>query len=237
MLHVDNLSHQILKHISFKLEHNQNLTILGSNGSGKTTLAKAICHLIHTDCITIEGQKIAHLSAKQRAQYLNFIPAKLSIYDEYLTVSDYLNLNVLTEGQTDHAQTVLELLKIAHLNNSRCHKLSSGESALLLIGGAMIHQALYTILDEPTANLDQAKKITVYQLLKNSPYFHNKIIITHDLNLAYKLGYDILFLEEGEVHYDGACEPFFEQKHLESCFGNAIKNIDGNFMVNYDETL
>lgn len=237
MLHVDNLSHQILKHISFKLEHNQNLTILGNNGSGKTTLAKAICHLIHTDGITIEGQKIAHLSAKQRAQYLNFIPAKLSIYDEYLTVSDYLNLNVLTEGQTDHAQTVLELLKIAHLNNSRCHKLSSGESALLLIGGAMIHQALYTILDEPTANLDQEKKITVYQLLKNSPYFHNKIIITHDLNLAYKLGYNILFLEEGKVHYHGPCELFFEQKHLESYFGNAIKNIDGNFMVNYDETL
>lgn len=237
MLHVDNLSHQILKHINFKLEHNQNLTILGSNGSGKTTLAKAICHLIHNDSVRVEGQNVAHLSAKQRAQYLNFIPAKLSIYDEYLTVSDYLNLNILQEEQANHLDTVLDLLKITHLKNSRCHKLSSGESALLLIAGAMIHQALYTILDEPTANLDQAKKVTVYQLLKNSPHFQNKIIITHDLNLAYKLGYSILFLEEGEVHYYGECEPFFESKHLKNCFGNAVKNIDGNFVVNYDETL
>jgi len=237
MLHVDNLSHQILKHISFKLEHNQNVTILGSNGSGKTTLAKAICHLIHNDSVTIEGQKIALLSTKQRAQYINFIPAKLGIYDEYLTVWDYLNLNIIQEKQSDHLHNVLELLGITHLKNKQCHKLSSGESALLLIGGAMVHQALYTILDEPTANLDQAKKVTVYQLLKNSPYFHNKIIITHDLNLAYKLRYNILFLEEGKVQYHGPCEPFFEQKHLKSCFGNAIKNIDGNFMVNYDETL
>jgi len=237
MLHVDKLSHQILKQVSFSIEQNQNLTILGSNGSGKTTLAKAICHLIHNDSITIEGQNVAHLTAKQRAQYLNFIPAKLSIYDEYLTVWDYLNLNIIQEVQSDHTQTVLELLKITHLKNSRCHKLSSGESALLLIAGAMVHQALYTILDEPTANLDQAKKVTVYQLLKNSPCFQNKIIITHDLNLAYKLGYNILFLEEGVVHYHGACEPFFEQHHLESCFGNSIKNIDGNFVVNYDETL
>lgn len=237
MLHVDNLSYQILKHVSFNLAHNQNLTILGSNGSGKTTLAKAICHLIHNDSVRIEGQNVAHLSAKQRAKYLNFIPAKLSIYDEYLTVLDYLKLNILQDEQADHLDTVLDLLKITHLKNSRCHKLSSGESALLLIAGAMIHQALYTILDEPTANLDQAKKVTVYQLLKNSAHFRNKIIITHDLNLAYKLGYTILFLEAGEVHYHGACEPFFEQKHLESCFGNSIKNIDGNFVVNYDEAL
>lgn len=237
MLHVDNLSHQILKHVSFSLEQHQNLTILGSNGSGKTTLARAICHLIHNDRVTIEGQNVAYFSAKQRAQYLNFIPAKLSIYDEYLTAWEYLKLNLLTEEQAGHLDTVLDLLNITHLKNSRCHKLSSGESALLLIAGAMIHQALYTILDEPTANLDQAKKITVYQLLKNSPYFQHKIIITHDLNLAYKLGYTILFLEEGEIHYHGACEPFFEQNHLERCFGNSIKNVDGNFVVNYDEIL
>lgn len=237
MLHVDNLSYQILKEISFSLEENKNLTILGSNGSGKTTLAKVICHLIHTNSVSVEGQNVAHLTAKQRADYLNYIPAKLSIYDEYLTVWDYLKLNILIEEQTNHLDAILDLLNITHLKNSRCHKLSSGESALLLIAGAMIHQALYTILDEPTANLDQAKKVTVYQLLKNSPYFQNKIIITHDLNLAYKLGYNILFLEEGEVHYHGACEPFFEQNHLENCFGNSIKNLDGNFVVNYDEIL
>lgn len=237
MLHVDNLSHQILKQVSFSLDQNQNLTILGSNGSGKTTLAKAICHLIHNDSVRVEGQNITHLSAKQRSQYLNFIPAKLSIYDEYLTVWDYLKLNIRKKEQANHLDTVLDLLNITHLKNSQCHKLSSGESALLLIGGAMIHQALYTILDEPTANLDQAKKVIVYQLLKNSPHFQNKIIITHDLNLAYKLGYNLLFLEEGRVHYHGTCEPFFEQNHLKNCFGNAIKNIDGNFVVNYDETL
>lgn len=237
MLHVDNLSYHILKQVSFSLKRDQNLTILGSNGSGKTTLAKAICHLIHTDNITIEGQKVAHLTAQERSKQLNFIPAKLSIYDEYLTVWDYLELNIRKEEQSDHLDTVLDLLKIAHLKNNRCQELSSGESALLLIAGAMIHQALYTILDEPTANLDQGKKVKVYQLLKNSPYFHNKIIITHDLNLAYKLGYNILFLEEGEVHYYGACEPFFEPNHLESCFGSSVKNIDGNFVVNYDETL
>ncbi len=237
MLHVDNLSHQILKQVSFSLDRKENLTILGSNGSGKTTLAKAICHLIHNDRVMIEGKKVSDLTVQERSETINFIPAKLSVYDEYLTVWDYLNLNIRKEGQNDHLNEVLQLLNIAHLKNNRCHHLSSGESALLLIAGAILHNARYTIFDEPTANLDQVKKVKVYGLLKNSPHFQNKIIITHDLNLAYKLGYNILFLEEGEVHYFGECEPFFESNHLKSCFGNAIKNSNGNFVVNYDETL
>lgn len=237
MLHVDNLSYQILKQVSFSLDRDQNLTILGSNGSGKTTLAKAICHLIHTDNVRIEGKGVSHLSSRERAKIINFIPAKLSIYDEYLTVLDYLQLNVLKSIASDQLDHVLELLGITHLKHSQCQKLSSGESALLLIGGAMIHSARYSILDEPTANLDQAKKIKVYHLLKGSSYFQNKIIITHDLNLAYKLGYDILFLEEGEVHYYGTSAQFFESKHIQKTFNNTVKNIDGNFVVNYDENL
>lgn len=237
MLSVTNLSLQILKHVSFTLADNNHLTVLGNNGSGKTTLAKAICNLIYNDTITLEGKRIGELSPKERAKGINFIPAKLNIYDEYLTVSEYLKLNVIDKNSADHLDTVLTLLGIEHLKECRCHKLSSGESALLLIGGAMIHHARYTILDEPTANLDQAKKINVYQLLKNSPYFQNKIIITHDLNLAYKLGYTILYLEEGEVRFFGECKEFFEKDHLKLCFANTIKNLEGNFVVNYDETL
>ncbi len=237
MLHVDNLSHQILKQVSFSLACDQNLTLLGNNGSGKTTLAKAICNLIHTDNVNVEGKKVTHLTSRERARYLNFVPAKLSIYDEYLTVFDYLKLNVVKDTPSTHPDTVLELLEISHLKNKQCQKLSSGESGLLLIAGAMIHQALYTIFDEPTANLDQAKKIRVYDLLKNSSCFHNKIIITHDLNLAYKLGYPILFLQEGRVHYHGECETFFEPNHLQKYFGKSVKNIEGNFVVNYDESF
>jgi iron complex transport system ATP-binding protein len=237
MLSVDNLSIQILKQVSFTLADHEHLTILGSNGSGKTTLAKAICNLIHTDRVTVDGKKIGELSPKERSQQINFVPAKLNVYDEYLSVSDYLQLNFIDDKPSTHLDAVLNLLEIDYLKASRCRTLSSGESALLLIGGAMIHSARYTILDEPTANLDQAKKVNVYRLLKNSPYFQNKIVITHDLNLAYKLGYKVLYLERGEVRFFGECERFFDPDNLQSCFGNAIKNSEGNFVVNYDETL
>ncbi|HEX5623164.1 MAG TPA: ABC transporter ATP-binding protein [Sulfuricurvum sp.] len=234
MLHVDNLSVQILKQVSFSLEKTQHLTILGNNGSGKTTLAKAICNLIHTNHVSIDGEKVSETAMAKRSERINFVPAKLSIYDEYLTVNDYLNLNRLTDRPFPENETILELLGLARLKENRCHTLSSGESALLLIAGSLIHGAGYTILDEPTANLDQAKKINVFQLLKNSPYLHTKIVITHDLNLAYKLGYNVLYLEEGTIRFFGTSEAFFAPDHLYTCFGDAVKNSEGNFVVNYD---
>lgn len=237
MLHVDNLSLQILKRVSFTLAENENLTILGNNGSGKTTLAKAIAHLLPTANVMFEGKTLGEFPARQRAEWINYIPAKLTMYDEYLTVRDYLALNVIDEANSAHIDTVSTLLGLDSLRHSRCRELSSGESALLLIGGAMIHRARYTILDEPTANLDQRKKVTLFRLLKESPYFQTKIIITHDLTLAYKLGYKVLYLEEGEVRFFGECADFFDPRHLETCFGNAVKNIEGNFVVNYDEAL
>jgi iron complex transport system ATP-binding protein len=235
MLHVADLTAQILKNISFTLREGENLTILGNNGSGKTTLARALCHLIPSQNIFLEGKNMGEIAPHLRSQMINYVPTSLDIYDEYLSVRDYLDLNCIKGADPQKREEILGVLEIEHLKHSPCQRLSSGESSLLLIAGAILHRAAYTILDEPTANLDQAKKVKIYHLLKNGSYFQNKIIITHDLNLAYKLGYDVLYLEEGSIRFFGACGDFFDPAHLEGCFGNAVQNIGGNFVVNYDE--
>lgn len=235
MLHVADLTCQILKNVSFALEEGKNLTILGNNGSGKTTLARALCYLIPSESVFWEGKNMGEIAPRLRAQAINYVPTSLDIYDEYLSVSDYLELNQFESPDSRKKEKILEELEIAHLLSSPCQNLSSGESSLLLIAGAMLHSAKYTILDEPTANLDQVKKVKIYRLLKNGSNFQNTIIITHDLNLAYKLGYDVLYLEEGNVRFFGSCGDFFDSSRLEGCFGNAVQNIGGNFVVNYDE--
>lgn len=235
MLHVADLTCQILKNVSFTLREGENVTILGNNGSGKTTLARALCHLIPSESVFWEGKNMGEIAPRLRSQAINYVPTTLDIYDEYLSVSDYLELNCSEGVDSRKREGIIEVLEIEHLLSSPCQSLSSGESSLLMIAGAMLHRARYTILDEPTANLDQAKKVKIYRLLKSDSYFQNTIIITHDLNLAYKLGYDVLYLEEGSVRFFGSCGDFFDPTRLESCFGNAVQNIGGNFVVNYDE--
>ena len=100
-----------------------------------------------------------------------------------------------------------------------------------MIASSILHNAKITIFDEPTANLDPKKTLKVYEILK-SEKIQNRIIITHDLNLAYKLGYKILYILDGQIEFFDKNAKFFEDSNLDKLFGSALKRIDSHFMVN-----
>lgn len=214
MLKVDNFSSYSLINVSLKIE-NKNLIILGSNGSGKTTLAKVLSGLL--------GDK------QIDTKIVNYIPTKLEIFDEYLSVEEFLGLSKLYSKKT--IENLLNQLEITHLKDRSSKYLSSGESALVLLSSAILHNAKYTILDEPTSNLDPQKVKMVYNLLKHSDALQNKIIITHNLNIAYKLGYDIIYIKEGRVDFQGTNIDFFNQKNLDKYFEKTVKKLDDHIII------
>ncbi len=210
---------EILKEISLHLKKSENLTILGQNGAGKSTLAKLLCGLIKTDrSIKIDDIFIELLAHKKRAKLINYIPPKLSIYDTYINVYDFLALN-------EHKTKIIEVLKLLGLlkfQNSYCSDLSSGEQQLLLIASALVQDAKFTIFDEPTSNLDPKKTKIIFDLLKDKKYLKNKIIITHDLQFASKLGYPILYIDKGIGNYYKSSQKFFSSYNLELIFGDSV---------------
>ena len=227
MLKINNYTNYILKDISFGTD--KNLIILGSNGAGKTTLAKILCGLIKSDNVDINGKDPSKIYGENRTKLINYIPPKLEIFDEFISVEEFLQLNNLFG--TISTNEVLTLLQIDYLKDKSCKNLSSGESQLLLLAGAILHNSQFTILDEPTSNLDPKKIKTVYKILKDNTLLKNKIIITHNLNLALKLGYDILFIEDGKIKFQGINKDFFENKNLNTFFEGSVKKIDDNIVV------
>ena len=65
------------------------------------------------------------------------------------------------------------------------------------MASSIIHGAQITIFDELTANLDISRLKEVYDVF-NSDLLKQKIIITHNLDLAYALKYKILFIKDGK---------------------------------------
>jgi len=228
MLKINNYSNYILQNISFDID-NKNLVILGSNGAGKTTLAKVLSGLIETSSVLLEEISLAHISYEKRVNLINYIPPKLEIFDEYISVEEFLSLNNIYD--TLHIDEVLQILQIEDLKNKSCKKLSSGESQLVLIASAILHNAKYTILDEPTSNLDPQKLKNVFELLSQKGTMQNKIIITHNLNFAYKLGYDIVFINNGEIEFQGNSKEFFTQKNLDNIYDKTVKKISDTIVV------
>jgi len=225
MIRIKDYTSDILKNINLDIE--SNLCILGSNGAGKSTLAKLLCGLTPSTHIHIFGKRLDKLDAKTRAAYINYIPPKLEVFDPYISLSEYLLLSRLYGDIT--LKSALQRLNLQHLKDKPLQTLSSGEQQLTLIASALLHGAKITIFDEPSANLDPKKTKQIFHILKEDTTT-TKIVITHDLNIAYKLGYDIVFIKDGEVVFHGSNEVFFSD--TEQFFGDAImQTIDKYFVV------
>ncbi|MGB3751481.1 MAG: ATP-binding cassette domain-containing protein, partial [Arcobacteraceae bacterium] len=154
MLEINNFSNQILHNISFTLKKDENLIILGQNGAGKSTLAKVLCDLIVNKNVTLFKKNISSLNEKERSNFINYIPPKLEIFDEYITVFEYLEFSAIKEVTKSKIEEIISLLQLENVQHRYCINLSSGEQQLLLLASAMIHDAKITIFDELTANLD-----------------------------------------------------------------------------------
>lgn len=182
----------ILKDITLEIDNH--LSILGANGSGKSTLAKALCNLVEYEgAVSIDGRDTKELSLKERAKLISYIPAKLEVYDPYISVEEFVLLgrfahkqNFLDYSDKDRkiTQETLEFLKISHLKEHTLNSLSSGEAQLTLIAAALTAQSKIIILDEPTANLDPHNSKIIAQHIKGLKEYHQVILITHDLHLA-----------------------------------------------------
>ena len=228
MIELSNYSNGILSNIEFRLKKNANLIILGSNGAGKSTLAKVLCGITPSE-VKFNKKRLSSYSAKERTKLVNYTPAKLEIFDEFLTLNEYLELSRLHTLLS--SKNMLRLLNLEKLKDKPCKQLSSGEQQLAMIASAILHNAKVTIFDEPTANLDPQKSQDIFSLLK-SRLFQSKIIITHDLNLAYKLGYDILYMKEGKIIFNGSSQNFFRESNLNDFFRSSVKRVGDEIIIN-----
>ena len=229
MLTIKNYSNSILTNINLHLSADENLIILGSNGAGKSTLAKILCGIVPSKNVEIKSKKLHTLSAKERSEYINYIPPRLEIFDEYINIRTFLELSRLFGSFS--VENTIELLNLKALEKASCQTLSSGEQQRLLLASSLLHGADITIYDEPTANLDPSRTVEVYQLLQSNR-IKSSIIITHDLTLSYRLGYRIVYMDRGEITFDGANREFFEKNNLKRFFGDSLKRVDNYFVVN-----
>lgn len=231
MLEINNYNSAILHNITFSLKQNENLIILGENGAGKSTLAKVLSNLISNNSVKLFGENIDKISDLKRAKLINYIPPKLSIFDEYVTLKEFLELSSIDITDDKKIDEIISLLKLEKLKNRYCKAFSSGEKQLLLLASSIIHDAQITIFDELTANLDISRLKEVFDIF-NSDLLKQKIIITHNLDLAHALKYKILFIKDGKIEFFDEHDKFFTNENLQKFYNNTILKLENHLVVN-----
>ena len=148
---------QAVKSISFKINENEILGLLGPNGSGKTTTIGMMLGLLKPTSgeILIEGDKIEEDRIKI-LQKINFIspyielPKKLTVKQNLIVFGKLYKIKNLN----DRIDYLTSKLRLSDILNRITGELSSGQKNRASLAKSLINDPKVLLLDEPTASLD-----------------------------------------------------------------------------------
>ena len=194
----------ILEDISFEIEENESVGIIGANGSGKTTLFKLILGLEKPKSgeITVDNLKVKKENFREIRKKIGFLFQDSdnqlfmnSVEDE---ISFALNNYGLEEKIiNERVDNVLKKLDIEHLKNRMIIKLSGGEKKLVSIASVLAMDPEILLLDEPSNTLDPRYRRIVIDILNTINC--TKIIAAHDLSLISKTCSKVLLIHDGKI--------------------------------------
>jgi iron complex transport system ATP-binding protein len=189
------------------LETGKFYAIIGKNGIGKTTFIHTILGLIPTikGEIEINSQNIHRISANQRAKLVAHVPSKFEGV-QHLSTRDFIAmgrapytnfLGKLAEEDWKLVDEISAELGIESFLRKDTSELSDGERQIASIAKALVQKTPVIVLDEPTAFLDYANRMSVQKLLQKVAKNANVCIIqsSHDLELCLEFADEMLIVE------------------------------------------
>ena len=208
-------SKRILKDISFTLEPEEHLVIIGGSGAGRSMLAKCILGLedISSGSIFFDGKLIRGNADRQRIiNKLGVCFQSNALFDSYNTWQNIAFKKLYNEKSPNISKLrnlAIERLREVGLPTNIAEdypsELSGGMQKRVGIARSIFSEPDILIFDEPTTGLDpiMSKKIIslISKIIKDSK--KTAIIITHDINLAMFLATKIILLDNGKVEWSG----------------------------------
>jgi His/Glu/Gln/Arg/opine family amino acid ABC transporter permease subunit len=212
---------EVLGAVNLQIQPGEVVSVIGPSGSGKTTLIRLLNGLEQIDNgdIRINGQPFIHLErhGAQKSRFVEHPEHRLSIGMVFQSFNLFPHLNVLDNlllapryhrlAPVDELkQHAFELLhKVGMLDHAwkYPHQLSGGQQQRVAIARALMMRPQIMLFDEPTSALDPEKVHEVLQVMETlASEGITMVIVTHEMNFAFKVSDRIVFMEKGRVVCD-----------------------------------
>ena len=186
--------------------------LLGPNGAGKTTTIRMTAGLMLPDAGAIEVYGVDVLKDPTAAKRITaWLPDEPALYDK-LDPLEYLEFvaglwGVEPDVAMSRARELLEVLELWPHRHARCEGFSRGMKQKVALAGALIHDPMLLLLDEPLTGLDAAIARQVKDLLTARARAGRAIILTtHILEVAERLADRIGIINAGRLCAEGTLE-------------------------------
>ena len=216
-----------VNNISFEIEKNKTLGLLGPNGCGKTTSIGMMLGLITpaSGNIFINGISLEPKNRIELLSLMNFASPYIEL-PKKLTVKQNLEVYARLYGVkkiSDRINEMAEDLNIKDFLNKKTGELSSGQKNRVSLAKSLINKPKLLFLDEPTASLDPDVGDFVRQYLEK--YKENNeltiLLASHNMKEVERLCSSIVMMKQGQIVDQGTCTELIKKhgrENLEETF-------------------
>ena len=203
-----------LSNITFSVEPNEFVSIVGHSGAGKTTLLKMLLaedkptsgsvFFESTNIHKLKGGEISRFRRRVGIVFQDFrlLPNKTSYENIAFAMEVAGRSDKEIESDVPHVLDLVDLSKKAY---NFPHELSGGERQRVAIARAIINQPDLLVADEPTGNLDPVNTYEIVQILKRINDLGTTVLLTtHNKGIIDSLDKRVVTMEEGKIVRDNS---------------------------------
>ena len=228
LLHVDAVDFsyghlQVLFGISLHVNRGEALALVGTNGAGKSTLLRVVAGLEKptTGSVTFDGRDITGVAAERLAgEGLVLIPGGRAIFTD-MTVAENLEMQALcirrqralVKERTERVLTTFP--RLSERLTQQAGTLSGGEQQQLALAKALMLDPQLLCVDELSLGL---APVVIGELMEIVRQLNQSgitlVIVEQSLNVAAQLCTRSVFLEKGEVRFEGQTADLLERDDI-----------------------
>jgi putative ABC transport system ATP-binding protein len=201
-----------LQGVSFAIQRNEYVAIMGPSGSGKSTLMNLIGCLdtptrgqywLNGRLVSeMDDDELAHIRNKEIGfvfQTFNLLARATALHNVELPL---IYSGVPAKERAERAKKALRMVELADRMNHKPNELSGGQRQRVAIARALVNEPAIILADEPTGNLDSQTGVEIMKLFDRLHEEGNTIIlVTHERDIA-GYAHRVISIRDGKIASD-----------------------------------
>lgn len=208
----------VLRDVSLAIEPGHVLVVIGASGTGKSVLLKHIVGLLKPDKgeVWFSGRRIDNLPERELATVrtrFGFLFQMGALFDSINVLENVaFPLVEHTRRPRDEIEQIarqkLALVGLPDIGRKMPAELSGGQRKRVALARAIALDPEVILYDEPTTGLDPIRSDVINELILKlqAELKVTSVVVTHDMNSAFKVADRIVMLHEGRVAFDGTVD-------------------------------
>ena len=217
---------QVLRGLDLEVLDGETLSIIGFSGAGKSVVLKHMVGLIQPDSgdVVVDGQNVSELDVRE----LNALRRDIGYVFQFAALFDSMSIadnvamglrripGMYDEEIVSRVRESLALVELEEIEDRYPSELSGGMVKRAGLARAIATRPKYLLYDEPTTGLDPVTVTVIDRLIvrMKEELGVTGIVVTHDIESAYRISDRIAMLHDGRIRTFGTVDEIKESDDL-----------------------